>query len=203
MTFRQLTRRSLASFAALASAGVVAASPAAAHPGHEARLGGSLDGFLHPFVGLDHLAAMVAVGAVAVLAHRRLPIWAAPAAFVGAMIAGGAIGFAGVGFGAVELVIASSVLLGGIALLAAKQVSFGWWLLPAVALAGTAHGNAHGLEAPAAAAPVAYVAGFVLATALVHAAGAVAGVAMRRVDLGRVAGGAVLAVFGITLVIGA
>jgi urease accessory protein len=201
MTFRQLARRSLVSVTAVMAAGVVAASPAAAHPGHEARLGGWLDGFLHPFVGLDHLAAMAAVGAIAVLAHRRLPIWAAPAAFVSAMVVAGGLGFAGVEFGAVELAIAASVLFGGLALLAAKQVPLGWWLLPAVALAGAAHGNAHGLEAPAVATPVAYVAGFVLATALLHAAGAVVGVAMRRVDLGRVVGGAAL--FGIALVTGA
>jgi urease accessory protein len=198
---RQLARRTAGALAVLLAAGLVAASPAAAHPHHDhARMGGWLDGFLHPFVGLDHLAAMIAVGAIAALAFRSLPIWSAPAAFVAAMVAGGATGFAGTGFGGIEMVIAASVLVGGLILLAAKQAPLGWWLLPLVAVAGAAHGNAHGLEAPAAAAPVAYVVGFVLATAVLHAAGAIVGFAMRRFDLGRIVGGLALAVFGITLV---
>ena len=40
---------------------LAAASPALAHPGHEA------SGFLHPFTGLDHLLAMVGVGLWAAL----------------------------------------------------------------------------------------------------------------------------------------
>lgn len=201
MAARRLIHRSTAALGVMLAAGVVAAGPAAAHPHHDhAGLGGLLDGFLHPILGLDHLAAMVAVGAIAALAFHRLPIWSAPVTFVGAMVAGGAIGFAGTEFGGVEMVIAASVLVGGLVLLAAKQAPLGLWLLPLVAIAGAAHGNAHGLEAPAAAVPVAYVVGFVLATAILHAAGALVGFAMRRFDLGRVAGGVVLAAFGITLV---
>lgn len=201
MSVRHLIHRSTATLGVVLVTGLAAASPAAAHPHHDpARMGGWLDGFLHPFVGLDHLAAMVAVGAIAALAFRSLPIWSPPLTFVGAMVAGGAIGFAGTEFGGIETVIAASVLVGGLVLLAAKQAPLGWWLLPLVAIAGAAHGNAHGLEAPATAAPMTYVVGFVIATTILHGAGAGAGFAMRRFDLGRIVGGAVLAVFGVTLV---
>ncbi|MFP4513060.1 MAG: HupE/UreJ family protein [Acidimicrobiales bacterium] len=200
MSLPSIVRRSTTALGLILAAGLVAAGPAAAHPADDPRLGGWLDGFLHPFLGLDHLAAMLAVGAIAALAVRRLPLWSTPAAFVGAMVAGGAVGVAGAELGGVETIIAASVLIGGLVLLAAKQAPIGWWLLPLVAVAGVAHGNAHGLEAPAAAAPAAYVVGFVLATSILHAAGAIAGVAMRRVDLGRIVGGVVLAGFGTALI---
>lgn len=200
MSLRSIARRSTIAVGLLLLAGLAAAGPAAAHPADDPRLGGWLDGFLHPLLGLDHLAAMLAVGAIATLAFRKLPLWSTPAAFVGAMVAGGFTGVAGSELGGVETIIATSVLIGGLALLAAKHAPLGWWLLPLVAIAGAAHGNAHGLEAPAAAAPVAYVVGFVLATSILHAAGAITGVAMRRFDLGRVVGGVVLAAFGLTLV---
>lgn len=200
---RRLIRRGVGALGAATAIGLVAASPAAAHPHHEhSNVGGWVDGFLHPFMGLDHLAAMVAVGAIAALAVRSLPIWSAPAAFVAAVVAGGAVGYAGTQFGGVEAVIALSVLVGGVVLLAAKQVPLGWWLLPLVAVAGVAHGNAHGFEAPGAAEPIAYMIGFVVSTAALHASGTVVGLAMREIDLGRVVGGVLLTVFGITLVVG-
>ena len=207
MSLRRIPRRVGAIAAGLLTALAVAAAPAAAHPHphphtHDSLVGSALDGFVHPFIGLDHLAAMLAVGAIAALAHPRRPVWAAPAAFVGAMIVGGAIGFGGIEIAGVEGVIAASVLVAGAILLAARRAPLGWWLLPLVALAGAAHGNAHGLEAPEAAVPVAYVIGFVLATGALHAAGAVIGVAMRRVDLGRIVAGTLLAVLGATLVFG-
>ncbi len=58
------------------------------------------------------------------------------------------------------------------------------------------HGHAHGAELPAGAEAAPYVAGFALATALIHAAGIAFGLALGRLAMGRpalrIAGGAIL-----------
>ena len=59
-----------------------------AHPGDHA--GGLAHGFAHPFLGLDHLLAMVIVGVWAARAARR--IWLLPTVFVSFMAAGAALG---------------------------------------------------------------------------------------------------------------
>ena len=62
---------------------------ATAHTGTGAHID-AMHGFLHPLTGLDHILAMVAVGVFATqLAGRAL--WVVPAAFVLAMVAGGAL----------------------------------------------------------------------------------------------------------------
>lgn len=198
----RLARRGAASVGVGALTVLAVAGPVAAHPADEAHVGGGLNGFLHPLGGTDHLAAMLAVGVVAALAARRLSIWAVPAAFLGGMVAGGALGFAGLEVGVVESVIVWSVVALGLLVAVARQAPLGLWLLPAVGLVGAAHGNAHGLEAPAAASPLAYIAGFVAATALLHAAGAAAGWALRRFEIGQIVTGAAIAAFGVTLALG-
>ena len=62
---------------------ILSAEPALAHAGH-----GIQSGFTHPFLGWDHLLAMLAVGAWGATLGNRA-IWAVPAAFVGMMIVGG------------------------------------------------------------------------------------------------------------------
>ena len=201
MTLSLLLRRFLAASGVTAIVLVAAATPAAAHPGHEARLGGWLDGLLHPVSGFDHLVAMAAVGALAALTVRRLPVWSLPSAFLAGLVIGGGFGLAAWESGVVETVIAGSVLVLGVLVAASTRLPVGVWLVPAVAIAGFAHGNAHGLEAPTAAAPLPYVAGFVGATLALHAAGALAGLALRRFGVGRIAGGAAVAAFGATLLV--
>src|SRR6184192_3144487 len=48
-------------------------------------------GFMHPLTGLDHMAVMIAVGLWAALKGGKA-VLAWPAAFVGVMLAGGALG---------------------------------------------------------------------------------------------------------------
>ncbi len=150
----------------LALAALLAPAAALAHAGHGAP-SGFWDGALHPLVGADHLLAMVAVGLWAALAGGTARL-AYPAAFLGAMIAGSLLGFGGIALPAMEPVILASVLVLGAATALALR-------LPAalactcLALFGLMHGNAHGLEATAGG--LAYVAGFALATALLHGAG--------------------------------
>ena len=76
------------SIAALAA---VMATPALAHPGHGVESFAA--GVAHPLIGLDHIAVMVAVGLWAALKGGRA-LWAWPAAFIGVMLVGGALGMA-------------------------------------------------------------------------------------------------------------
>ena len=73
---------------------------------------GLLDGLLHPFTGLDHLAAMLAVGFWSALSARRL--WTAPLAFAAMLLAGALLGLAGIELPAVEPMIAASLLVLGL-----------------------------------------------------------------------------------------
>ncbi len=146
----------------------LAAGGAAAHTG-EHTVAGFASGFTHPFAGLDHLLAMVAVGLWAVQQGGRA-LWAVPTAFVLAMVAGGALAGWGGTLPHVETGIAASVLVLGLAVAVRRRVPVALGVAVAAGFA-LFHGYAHGLEMPQAAAPVLYGLGFVAATAALHAAG--------------------------------
>lgn len=146
----------------------LAPSLAMAHPGAD-HVHGAVQGFLHPFGGLDHLLAMIAVGMFAAQLGGRA-LWIVPAAFVGTMAAAGALGMSGVPVPHVEIGIALSVVALGAAVALRLHVP----TLLAATLAGIFalfHGYAHGAEMPATMSGLAYGAGFVAATALLHAIG--------------------------------
>jgi urease accessory protein len=157
-----------------------------------------MHGLAHPLTGIDHVLAMLAVGVFAANLGRRA-IWAVPLAFTGCMLIGGALGIFGVGLPLVEAGIALSLVVLGISV-AMK------WDLPVAAAAGLAslfaifHGHAHGAEMPLDASGAAYVAGFVIATGLLHLAGIGLGLASAR-STRRIAefGGASVAVVGVAL----
>lgn len=153
---------------AVAGGALVAAGPAAAHTG----AGGTSSfaaGLLHPLGGFDHILAMVAVGSWAALKGGKA-LWVWPAAFVGVMLAGGALGMAGMPLPFVEPGIAASIVVLGllVALAADLPVAVGAAIIGVFALF---HGHAHGAEAPAAGTALVYAAGFALATAALHGAG--------------------------------
>lgn len=154
------------------------AATAAAHTGHATA--SLMDGLFHP-LGLDHLLAMLGVGvwSVAALPVRRRLF--GPLVFMSAMLAGALAGASGLALPMVELGIAASVALFG-AMLVAPHVlpaSFG---LAVVAIAASLHGLAHGAELPDAASFSGYAVGFLLATALLHAAGLGLGNLMLRLQ---------------------
>jgi urease accessory protein len=179
----------------LAAAFVLVGTHAEAHPGvHGIAFA---QGLAHPFLGLDHVLAMVAVGLWAAQLGGRA-LWAVPAAFVAAVAVGGALGIVGVALPSVELGIALSLV--GLGLMVALRVRPGLALSMAlVTLFALFHGHAHGTELPAAAPALGYGAGFVLATALLHLAGIAAGLALRQSFWLR-AGGAAVAAAGLLLV---
>jgi urease accessory protein len=151
-------------------------SAAFAHPGHN--VSGFAAGLVHPFSGLDHLLAMVAVGLWAVQGGGR-KIWLLPAAFMTMLAAGAGLAMHWQGLPLVETGIAVSVLALG--LLTAVSLQLPASLSVAItALFGLLHGYVHGLELPQSAAPVEYALGFLAATATLHLGGIGLGVATRR-----------------------
>ncbi|MEA1675162.1 HupE/UreJ family protein [Nitrospirillum sp. BR 11163] len=151
--------------------------PAAAHSG-TGLPGGFGPGFLHPFGGLDHLLAMVAVGLWGAFLGAPL-LLALPVLFPAMMVVGAIAGMLGLPLPPVELGIACSVLvLGGC--IAGGVKAPAWLALPLVAVFALFHGYAHGRELPSAADPAGYSAGFVLATGLLHLAGVAIGHLNRR-----------------------
>jgi urease accessory protein len=138
-----------------------------AHPGHDHA--GVMSGLAHPLFGLDHLLAMLAVGLWAAQ-QRGAARWALPLTFVATMLFGGLLGFAGIEIPLMETGIAGSVLALGllVALAVRPPLAIAAGL---TALFAASHGVAHGLELPALSSPWGYAAGFVAATAALHAAG--------------------------------
>ena len=142
-----------------------------------------LDGALHPLTGVDHLAAMLSVGAWSALSlspggqrPALKAMAAAPAAFVCAMLVGALAGISGWALPGVEPMIAASLLVLGL-LVATRwpmRQGFGAALVAVFALC---HGLAHGTELGGHA--LAALTGMVLSTAMLHGAGMVAGLAMR------------------------
>jgi urease accessory protein len=151
----------------LLAAALLLPLPALAHPGHGLDAG-LFAGFLHPLGGADHILAMVMVGLWAGLLGGRARL-ALPAAFLGAMALGGALGMAGMALPLVQAgLLASVIVLGAMAALVVRLP------LPAgmalAALFGLLHGHVHGEEMLGAAA-LSTAAGFLAATALLHGAG--------------------------------
>ena len=151
----------------VASALLLSPAFALAHPGHDHA--GVFSGIAHPIFGLDHLLAMVAVGLWAAQQIGKAR-WALPLTFVATMLLGGLLGFASIEIPLMETGIASSVLALG--LLVALAVRPPLAIAAALtALFGASHGVAHGLELPELSSPWGYAAGFIAATAALHAAG--------------------------------
>ena len=144
------------------------ATAAAAHTGAAAG-GGFLTGFLHPLTGPDHIAAMVAVGLWGAFLGPPA-IWLLPVTFPLVMAMGGVFGITDVPIPGIETGIAASAIVIGLAVMLALRPPLA---VAAVVVAFFAifHGYAHGREMPQAASPIAYAAGFVIATGLLHLSG--------------------------------
>jgi urease accessory protein len=168
--------------------------------------GGILSGFLHPLLGLDHLLAMLAVGILSAQIGGRA-LWSVPATFVGTMAVGALLGIAGVALPFVEYGITFSVLILGIAIFFGDSIPEGAALI-VVAIFALFHGNAHGTEIPAITNTigllVAYILGFLIATAGLHVVGALLGILVGRLDRGQMLmrlGGLVIAFLGVLLIL--
>lgn len=169
---------------------------ASAHPGHADFA--LRDGFLHPWLGFDHLLAMLAVGVWAAQRERGAAMLRLPALFVLAVALGGLGGVAlGALSGGEALIAATLIALG--ALLAARQ------RLPAVPAAvlvlamGLVHGWAHGAEMPTTADALPYFSGFLSATVMLHGSGLAATTLIQRHAIALRSAGIALAAVGVGL----
>ena len=158
-----------------------------------------VSGLYHPFSGLDHILAMVAIGLWAAQLGGQA-LWRVPVAFVLGMAIGGMAGFLALPLAGVEPGIAGSVLILGLLVAWAARLP----LVASMALAGcfaVFHGYAHGGEMAAEASAWWYSVGFILATAALHLSGIAMALATRQ---GRSApwlrvGGAAIAASGVWL----
>jgi urease accessory protein len=175
------------------------AAPAFAHI-NPLEHGSFTTGLTHPFSGIDHILAMVAVGLwAAQIGGRARGI--VPASFVTMMGAGFLLAMNHIPLPFVEPGILASVV--GLGLLVALAVR-----LPLAAGAAVVglfalfHGHAHGGEMGAAT-PISFAIGFMIATAILHGIGLGLGMTMgsRRTGLTRVLG-VLTALGGAALVFG-
>jgi urease accessory protein len=158
---------------------------------------GMSEGLVHPFVGIDHLLAMLAAGIWAAQLGGRA-LWQVPLAFVTVMAGGAWLAQLGVAVSLVELMIAGSVVVLGVLIAGSIRVSSPVSVM-AVSLFALFHGYAHGLEMPQAGNPWAYAAGFVLATLCLHLLGIALGLSLNRMRMLSRIGGAGIAVTGVYL----
>ena len=146
-------------------------SAALAHVGIHAA--GFADGLAHPFSGLDHVLAMVAIGLWASQLGRPA-YWLLPASFPAVMALGAVLGANNMSLPWVDIGIAASVIVLG----AAIALSFKPSLLVSTTLIAAfalLHGHSHGAELPQSASALAYGAGFLAATLGLHAIGLAVG----------------------------
>src|SRR3990167_5373149 len=155
---------------------------ASAHIGVESHAHPSfLSGFTHPLFGLDHLAAMVAVGLWSALAARRAGperLWG-PVGFAAMLLVGAVLGLQGVALPAVEPMIAASLLVTGLLVVSRLRVP-GLLAALGVGVFAVFHGVAHGYELAGSDSAWQTLAGMLTATVLLHGTGLAAGWALRH-----------------------
>jgi urease accessory protein len=172
-------------------------SSAFAHVG--AHTSGLADGLAHPFSGLDHVLAMVAVGLWASQLGRPA-YWLLPLTFPAVMAFGAAMGASGMPLPWIEIALAGSVLVLGLAIaLPLRPAIVASTAL--IALFAVIHGHAHGTELPQSAAALAYGSGFIGATLVLHALGLALGSLSRGAAFAPRAAGAVGAAVGAVLLV--
>lgn len=158
---------------------------------------GFLTGLEHPWSGLDHILAMIAVGIWgAQLGNPAL--WMLPVTFPMVMSCGAMMGLLGMPLPGIEVGIALSALIFGCMILGEIK--------PHVAIAAILvgffaifHGHAHGTELPPGQSGLLYSIGFVIATGCLHGLGILCGL-IHRWPVGQLtlrACGAAIAVMGI------
>jgi urease accessory protein len=132
-------------------------------------------GFAHPFSGIDHLLAMLAVGLWAGQSQRPAH-WIAPATFLIVMTIGAALGTLGIHLPGIEAGIASTVAVLGLLVVFAVRLPL-WSSSVLVSTFALVHGYAHGLELPRESSVVMYCLGFIAATMLLNVVGISIGMA--------------------------
>jgi urease accessory protein len=134
---------------------------------------GFITGLQHPWSGLDHVLAMIAVGLWG--AQLGSPaLWLLPIAFPMMMAMGAMMGLVGIPVPGVEIGIALSAIVLGTMIVAEVRPK----LAIAISVVGVFaifHGHAHGTELPEGQSGLLYSMGFVIATGCLHGVGVALG----------------------------
>ncbi len=150
--------------------------PALAHVDHGEAVG-LTTGLYHPWSGLDHILAMLAVGLWGAQLGRPA-IWLLPVVFPMVMAWGAFCGLVGIPVPGVEFGIALSGVVLGIMVSAEAKPP----VIVAAVLVGMFaifHGHAHGTELPDGESGLLYSLGFVIGTGLLHTGGITIGLIHR------------------------
>jgi urease accessory protein len=159
---------------------------------------GFVTGLQHPWSGLDHVLAMIAVGLWGAQLGNPA-IWVLPVTFPLVMALGALLGLLGIPLPGIEIGIAASAILLGAMVVAEARPK----LIVAALLVGffaIFHGHAHGTELPAGQSGMLYSMGFVIATGILHGIGIALGL-VHRWPVGKLAlrgTGVMIAVMGVT-----
>ena len=170
-------------FPALTAFVLLSPSQALAHV-EQGQAIGFITGLQHPWSGLDHVLAMIAVGIWGAQLGNPA-IWLLPVIFPMVMSLGAMMGLLGIPLPGIEIGIAlSGILLGAMVLSEARPK-----IIVAVLMVGffaIFHGHAHGTELPAGQSGLLYSMGFVIATGILHGIGITMGL-FHRWPQGRLA----------------
>lgn len=158
---------------------------------------GFVTGLVHPWSGLDHVLAMIAVGLWG--AQMGNPaLWILPVTFPMVMAMGAMMGLLGIPVPGIEIGIALSAIVLGAMVLGELRPK----LYIAAVLVGffaIFHGHAHGTELPPGQSGLLYSMGFVIATGVLHGTGITIGI-IHRWPAGQLAlrgAGAFIAAMGV------
>ena len=158
---------------------------------------GFITGLQHPWSGLDHIFAMIAVGLWG--AQLGSPaLWLLPIAFPMMMAMGAMMGLLGIPVPGVEIGIALSAIVLGTMILTEVRPKLAI-AITVVGIFAIFHGHAHGTELPAGQSGLLYSMGFVIATGCLHGVGIALGL-VNGLPAGRLAlrgVGAFIAVMGV------
>ena len=159
---------------------------------------GFITGLRHPWSGLDHVLAMIAVGIWGAQLGNPA-IWLLPVTFPLVMAMGAMMGLIGIPLPGIEVGIAlSAILLGAMVVGEVRPKMIVAALL--VGFFAVFHGHAHGTELPPGQSGMLYSMGFVVATGCLHGIGIALGL-VHRWPQGRLAlrgAGAFIAIMGVT-----
>ena len=158
--------------------------------------GGFLTGLQHPWSGLDHILAMIAVGLWGAQLGNPA-IWALPVTFPIIMAFGALLGLLGIPVPGIEVGIAISAIVLGIMVLGEVKPHLALAVVM-VGFFGVFHGHAHGTEVPPGQNGMLYSMGFVIATGCLHGLGILIGL-IHKWPAGKIllrTGGAAIASMG-------
>ena len=131
------------------------------------------EGFFHPWLGVDHLTTLFAIG-VWVSSTRSSSAWILLLGFWLSITFGVFMPNQGISPEVAEFTIASTLALCGLCLVLNKLPSR-YVLLPAITIAGISHGYVHAAEFYIEASQSLPLLGLLIATALIHILGIVVG----------------------------